>query len=91
MPSKARTNWPVNCSPHFLHILTWPLPERPLLFRERFLSPLRRGGSSAQGADGGRAPGAGFEFVSLRPCPLSGVLRPELCQLPSTVRLSAWP
>ncbi len=84
VPSRARTNWPVSGSPHFLHIRVWPLAVRPFLCRDRFLSPLRRGGCSSVHPAGGGAEVLGAEPVGLRRYRLSGVLRPPFCQFLST-------
>lgn len=92
MPSRARTNWPVKGSPHFLQVRTWPLAERPLLWRDLFLSLLLRGGSSFQGVPCNEpgSEGPGLEFVSLSLWLLSGVCRPAVCQDLSPVSEMAW-
>ena len=40
VPSSARTNCPVNDSPHFLHTRTWPLAVLDPLALDLFRSPL---------------------------------------------------
>lgn len=92
MPSRARTNWPVKGSPHFLQVRTWPLAERPLLWRDLFLSLLFRGASSCQGAPCSEpgSEGLGLEFVSLSLWLLSGVCRSAEGQDLSPASVTGW-
>ena len=81
VPSRARTNWPVRGSPHFLQMRICPLAVLPPLCRDRFRSPLLRE-SLSQLAWGGAEP-LEPDTVGLIRWLLSGVRRPLLFWYPS--------
>ena len=63
VPSSARTNCPVNDSPHFLQVRTWPLADLEPRGLDLFLSPLRLDSVSVSPALNAGDPGSRSDWL----------------------------